>query len=197
MRDRRGDGGEKMKTTTKAMRIGTAWLALAFPALAWAGRGTARPAAQYAQEPKKDYLTPNEADKIRDAQTVSERVKLFLEFASDRLKKIDYELGRKERNRDWSDRMWALINAYTGCVDDAADFLEAGLEKQENLRPGTKELEKRTKEFLPKVKELRNNPELAHFQSDLDDAIEATQDAADTAQKVAKELSAAPERRRP
>jgi len=172
-------------------------MALAVPALGWPARGPSRPAALYAQETKKDYLSPNEADQIRDAENVSARVKLFLDFAEDRLKKIDYELARKERNRDWSDRMWSLINAYTGCVDDAADFLESGLEKQENLRPGTKDLEKRTKEFLPRVKELRANPALAQFSSDLDDAIEATQDAADTAQKVAKELSAAPERRRP
>jgi hypothetical protein len=38
---------------------------------------------------------------------------------------------------------------------------------------------------------------LAGLKSDLDDAVQATQDAADTAQKVAKELSAAPERRKP
>ena len=186
-----------MPTAGKAMKVAVACLALALPALAWAGRGPEGRAAPSAQKPKKDYLSPNEADQIRDAETVSARVKLFLGFAADRLQKIDYELQRKERNRDWSDRMWALINAYTGCVDDAADFLEAGLEKQENLRPGTKELEKRTKEFLPKVQELRKNPDLAQFKSDLDDAIEATQDAAATAQKVAKELSAAPERRRP
>ncbi|HUJ39089.1 MAG TPA: hypothetical protein VLW54_00975 [Candidatus Acidoferrales bacterium] len=168
-------------------------LALAFPALARLAPGR----AALAQIPKKDYLTPAEADQIRDAATVSERVKLFLKFAADRLDKIDYELQRKDHNRDWEDRMWGLINAYTGCVDDAADFLESGLEKQENLRPGTKELEKRTQEFLPRVKDLRANAALAKFQSDLDDAIEATQDAADTARKVAKDLSAAPERRKP
>ncbi|HMD33074.1 MAG TPA: hypothetical protein VKG84_14260 [Candidatus Acidoferrales bacterium] len=47
------------------------------------------------------------------------------------------------------------------------------------------------------MRELKDNPLLAPFKSELDDAIEATQDAAETAQKVAKELSAAPERRRP
>ncbi|HKM89795.1 MAG TPA: hypothetical protein VJX29_04195 [Candidatus Acidoferrales bacterium] len=149
------------------------------------------------QLPKKDYLSPLEADQIRDAPTVSDRVKLFLGFAADRLRKLDYELQRKEKDRLWSERVAGLINAYTGCVDDAADFLESGLEKQENLRPGTKELDIRTKEFLPRVRELRANPLLADFKSDLDDAIEATQDAAATAESVAKELSAAPERRRP
>src|SRR5271168_4619740 len=154
-------------------------------------------AAAGGPQKKKDYLTPLEADQIRDAVTISDRVHLMLGFAADRLRKIDYELERKEKNRDWSERVWSLINAYTGCVDDAADYLQAGLEKQENLRPGTKDLDKRTKEFLPKLRELKDNPLLAPLKSELDDAIEATQDAAETAQKVAKELSAAPERRRP
>jgi len=179
-----------------AMKVGAVCLALLFPPPR-PGRMNLEAASSPAQRPKKDYLTPIEADQIRDAMTVSERVRLFLGFAADRLRKIDYELLRKEKNQQWSDRMWSLINAYTGCVDDAADILEAGLEKQENLRPGMRELEKRTKEFLPKVRELRDKPELAKFKSDFDDAIEATQMAAETAQKVAKELSAAPERRRP
>jgi len=190
-----GYGGKAMKS---AMRIAIVWtgiLGALLSAAAWAAYAPPRPAL--AQEPRKDYLTPLESDQIRDAYTVSERVKLFLKFAEDRLQKIDYELQRKDHDRDWSDRIWGLINAYTGCVDDASDFLESGLEKQENLRPGTKELEKRAKEFLPKIRELRANPALAKFQSDLDDAIQATQDAADTAAKVAKELSAAPERRKP
>jgi len=162
----------------------------------------ARPAraagrAAQPQMKKKDYLSPLEADQIRDAATISERVRLFLGFAADRLRKIDYELERKDKDRQWNERISGLINAYTGCVDDAADLLEAGLEKQENLRPGTKELDKRTKEFLPKLHDLQGNALLASFKSDLDDAMEATQDAAETAEKVAKELSAAPERRRP
>lgn len=178
-----------------AIKVGAVSLALLF--FAPRPARTTSEAAATAQQTKKEYLSPNEADQIRDAITVSDRVKLFLGFAADRLRKLDYELQSKEKNRQWGERVWGLINAYTGCVDDAADFLESGLEKQENLRPGTKELEKKTKEFLPKVRELRENPELAKFKSDLDDAIQATQDAAATAQKVSKELSAAPERRRP
>jgi hypothetical protein len=178
-------------------RAGAICLAVTLPAGAvpMLARNAAMPGRP--QQAKKDYLSPLEADQIRDAPTVSDRVKLFLGFAADRLRKIDYELQRKEKDRMWSERVSSLINAYAGCVDDAADALEAGLEKQENLRPGTKELDKRTKEFLPKVRELRDNPLLAALKSDLDDAIEATADAAATAEKVAKELSTAPERRRP
>lgn len=161
----------------------------------------ARPApaagAASAQLPKKEYLSPLEADQIRDAPTISDRVKLFLGFAADRLRKIDYELQRKEKDRAWRERVASLINAYTGCVDDGADALEGGLQKQENLRAGVKEVEKRTKEFLPKLQEFRETEQLKDFKPDLEDAIQATEEAAKTAQDVSKEISAAPERRKP
>ena len=172
--------------------------ALLFLSAAVAPQASARPGvAPGPQLPKKDYLSPLEADQIRDATTISERVRLFLGFAAERLRKMDYELERKEKDRAWKERMSGLINGYTGCVDDAADTLEAGLEKQENLRPGVKELDKRTKEFLPEIQAFHDSPQLAELKAELADAIQATQDAATTAQDVAKEISAAPERRKP
>ncbi|MGB6233247.1 MAG: hypothetical protein WBF46_07240, partial [Candidatus Acidiferrales bacterium] len=44
-----------------------------------------------AQE-QPDFLSPGEADKIREAQDPNDRIKLFLDFADDRLKKVEYEL---------------------------------------------------------------------------------------------------------
>ncbi|MGC2800469.1 MAG: hypothetical protein WCA41_01440, partial [Candidatus Acidiferrum sp.] len=43
--------------------------------------------ARGAAAPQKDYLSAIEADKIRDAETPSERITLFLSFADDRIKK--------------------------------------------------------------------------------------------------------------
>src|SRR5437879_11508383 len=78
---------------------------------------------------QKDYLSALEADKIRDAQTVNERIKLFLMFAEDRLKKFQYELEHPSSNRHGDMLNWRL-NAYVGCVDDAADLIQLGIEKQ-------------------------------------------------------------------
>ena len=41
---------------------------------------------------RKDYISGAEADKIRDAVDSNERIRLFLSFASDRLKQLQYEL---------------------------------------------------------------------------------------------------------
>src|SRR5260370_855046 len=76
-----------------------------------------------AGQPQKDYLSAVEADKIRDAETPNERIKLFLIFADDRLKKFQYELEHPSSNRH-ADMLNSLLNAYAGCVDDAADLIQ-------------------------------------------------------------------------
>src|SRR6266478_4800748 len=89
-----------------------------------------------AAPPQKDYLTAVEAYKIRDAEKdTNERIRLFLSFAEDRLKKFQYELEHPSTNRH-GDMLNSLLNAYVGCVDDAADLIQLGLEKQDNIRKG-------------------------------------------------------------
>jgi len=49
--------------------------------------------ANAGQQQQKDYLSSVEADKVRDAENnTNERIRLFLMFAEDRLKKFQYEL---------------------------------------------------------------------------------------------------------
>src|SRR5258707_8816332 len=113
----------------------------------YAGNTLARPSQQ------KDYLTAFEADKIRDAETTNDRVKLFLTFADDRLKKFQYELEHPSPNKH-EDILNALLNAYVGCVDDAADLIQLGIHKQENIRKGMDLMTALAQEFIPDVQEL-------------------------------------------
>src|SRR3977135_4258494 len=103
--------------------------------------------ARGATPQQKDYLSALEADKIRDAETVNERIKLFLTFADDRLKKFQYELDHPSTNRH-GDMLNSLLNAYAGCVDDAADLIQLGIEKQDNIRKGIELMGVHAKEFL-------------------------------------------------
>src|SRR5437867_2363282 len=76
------------------------------------------PPVRAAAPPQKDYLTAVEADKIRDAENnTNERIRLFLTFADDRLKKFQYELDHPSTNRH-GDMLNSLLNAYVGCVED-------------------------------------------------------------------------------
>lgn len=153
----------------------------------------APPAAQQ----KKDYLSGIETDKIRDAETSSQRIKLFLAFAADRIKKLQYELSRPSADPRRAERLNALLNAYAGCVDDAAELIELGLDKQEDIRDGIKEMQAKTKEFLPYLEGLSTSgPDRASYQANLEDAVEATRDALRDADKAAKELAPPVRRKR-
>jgi peptidoglycan hydrolase CwlO-like protein len=149
-----------------------------------------------AQAQKKDYLTSIEADKIRDAEFPAPRIKLFLEFASDRLKKFQYELARPAADRMRGERLKSLLNAYTGCVDDAADLIDLGVEKQQDIRAGIKEMQSKGKEFLATLQRIQAEAkEIESYRTTLEDAIDATQEALSSAEKAAKDLAPPPRRR--
>ena len=157
------------------------------------------PARPASPQNKKEYLSDAEADKIRDAGMTGPRLVLYAIFAGDRIKKLQYEFAHLDpADEKRTDRINSLINGYTGCIDDAADLLDLGLEKQEDMRDGVKALQAQIKEALPYLQDLAaKGPERDTYKDNLDDAIEATQDAAKVLEKVSKEMAPVPVRRKP
>ncbi len=148
---------------------------------------------------KREYLSVSEADKIRDAGAAGPRIVLFATFASDRIKKLQYEFAHFDpTDQKRTERLNGLINGYTGCIDDAADLISIGIEKQQDIRDGVKAMQVGIKEFLPYLQDLAaNGQERETYKENLDDAIEATQDAAKDVEKASKEAAAPPVRRKP
>jgi hypothetical protein len=145
---------------------------------------------------QKDYLSALEADKIRDAENTNERIKLFVTFAEDRLKKFQYELQHPSSNKH-TEMLNALMNAYVGCVDDAADLIQLGIQKQENIRAGVDLMASKSKEFLEILQKLSSEgTELELYKDNLDDAIEGTRDAMNDAEKAKKAVAPPPVRRK-
>jgi hypothetical protein len=146
---------------------------------------------------EKDYLTALEADKIRDAENDNnERIRLFLTFAEDRLKKFQYELEHPSSNRH-GEMLNSLLNAYVSCVDDAADLMQLGVEKQQNIRKGIDLMAARTKDFLAILEKISTDAvEIDTYKDNLDDAIEGTRDAMNDAEKAKKKVAAGPVRRK-
>lgn len=151
-----------------------------------------------AQE-QPDFLSPGEADKVRDAQDPSDRIKLFLDFAGDRLKKLQYELHLATPQVNKQELINGLLSQYSGCIDEAADRVQEGKQHGEKIRPAIKDMQKRTKDYLEALKtiEAANGPEMAAYKDSLDDAIGGTQDAAAEAAKASKEYGSVPIRRKP
>ena len=149
-----------------------------------------------AQVPQKDYLSNAEADKIRDAETPNERIKLFILFADDRIKKFQYELEHPSQNNH-EQMLNYLLNAYIGCVDDAADLVQLGIEKQQNVRAGVDLMAQKTKEYLEVLNKVKSDAkEIEIYKENLDDAIEGTQDALNDAEKAKKSVAPPPVRRK-
>jgi len=160
-----------------------------------AGFAAAKPAAAVPQQ--KDYLSDEEADKIRDALTPSERIKLFVAFAEDRLTKFDYELNRRTPERRRSEILNGLLNGYAGCVDDGADQIAVAQEKQMDIRDALKLMEAKEKEFLEKLEKYdKDGPELDTYRDTLEDAIDGTKDALSDVQDAEKEMPPPPVRRK-
>jgi hypothetical protein len=146
---------------------------------------------------KKDYLSEIEADKIRDAETPAERIKLFLTFAEDRLKKFQYELSRKTPDRRRAELLNSLMNAYAGCMDDAADQIAVAQEKQADIRESLKLMQWKGNGFLDILENLdKNGRDLDLYKETLGDAIEGTKDALSDVAKAQKEMLPPPVRRR-
>ena len=154
------------------------------------------PAPLPIQDIQKDYLSDQEADRIRDAETSNDKIKLFLLFAEDRLKKFQYELDHPSPNRH-AEMLNFLMNAYIGCVDDGADQMQLAVEKQENVRAGVDLMESKTKEFLEVLNKISaDKREIEIYKDNLDDAIEGTQEAMDDAAKAKKQVAPPPVRRK-
>jgi len=89
------------------------------------------------------------------------------------------------------------LNAYIGCVDDAADLIQLGIEKQDNVRQGIDMMSSRAKEFLAVLEKLSNEgAEREIYKDNLDDAIEGTRDAMNDAEKAKKKVAPPPVRRK-
>jgi hypothetical protein len=170
------------------------WCMRAILALAFAGALAGMAAAQVA--PEKDYLSGYEADKIRDAETPNEKIKLFIQFADDRLKKFQYELEHPSQTNH-TQQLNYLMNSYIGCVDDAADLMQEAAQKQQNVRAGVDLIAGKAKEFLEILKKIQaEGKENEVYKDNIDDAIEGTRDAINDAEKAKKSVAPPPLRRK-
>jgi hypothetical protein len=146
---------------------------------------------------KMDYLSDEEADKIRDARFPPEKIKLYVAFAEDRLTKFEYELGRKSQERRRSDILNGLLNGYAGCVDDAADQITLAQEKHLDIREALKLMKTKDTAFLASLQKYdKDGPELDTYRDTLEDAIEGTKDALSDIEDALKESQAPPVRRK-
>jgi hypothetical protein len=158
----------------------------------------AAPAAMATQSTQRDYLSEAEADQIRDARTPEAKIKLFLDFATDRLKKFQYALKRTAPEMHRGDLLNGLLNGYSGCIDDAADLVDTAAEEREDIHGALKQFADKGKDFLATLQNIQKEKiQIDLYQDTLEDAIDATKDALDDVASAQKPTEQPPERRKP
>jgi hypothetical protein len=89
------------------------------------------------------------------------------------------------------------MNAYSGCLDDAADLIQLGIHKQENIRKGVDLMATKAKEFLAVLNKLSTEgAERDLYKDNLNDAIEGTTDALKEAEQAKMKVAPPPVRRK-
>ena len=151
-----------------------------------------------AQEPT-DFLSPSEADKVRNAPDSKDRIKLFIAFAGDRLKKLQYELTLTSPQMHKEQIVNGLLDAYSHCMDEATDRIDEARDHGAQIRSAIKDMEKQGKGYLQALQGIEGakGPELDSYKDALDDAIDGTQEALKSAANASKEYGARPVRRKP
>jgi hypothetical protein len=178
-----------MRNATFALGLLVAFLA---PAVA---RPDALSSVSFQQ--RKDYLSEGEADQIREAYEPAERITLYMKFADDRLKKFQYELNRKVQDRRRAEVLNNLLNGYTGCMDDAADQIAVGKERQSDIHGVLKLMKSKGNEFLDILEKLQEKgPELDTYKDTLLDAIDGTKEALTDVDNALKTAAPPPVRRK-
>lgn len=154
------------------------------------------PLLAFAQD--KDHLTAVEADKIREAEYPAYKIKLFSDFAADRLAKFKYELSRGRPDRQRNIRLRSLLDGYMGCLEDATDLVQIGRMRQQDILKGVAELEKRATEMLAELETIeKSTPPDAAYKDDLHEAVLTTRETLAEVARAKQEIAPPPVRRKP
>jgi len=134
-----------------------------------------------------DYLTDEEADKVREAQDPSERIKLYMTIAQSRLDR--FEAFRAQPHEDKYDNggyMDKLLSQYVSVDDELKNWIEDQFGRNGDMRAGLRALLDAGPKQLEELRRLQQTPDplSADFAGSLRDAIADLTDTLDGATQV-------------
>jgi hypothetical protein len=141
----------------------------------------------------RDFLTADEADQVREAQEPNDRLKLYIQFARQRLDLLKQLLAREKPGRtalihDTLEDYSQIIEAIDTVSDDA-------LKRKLAIETGTAAVVAAEKEMLATLRKVADNKpaDAARFEFALTQAIDTTQDSLELSEQDMKSRGAAVE----
>lgn len=138
----------------------------------------------------RDFLTPNEADQVRETQEPNERLQLYLHFASQRMDLIQQYLAKDKPGR--SIFIHDALGDYSHIIEAIDAVSDDALRHKVSIDKGLLAVTNTEKDFLGQLHKIEDsNPrDLDRYKFVLDDAIETTSDSRDLALSDSSKRSA-------
>lgn len=156
------------------------------------------PASALARPPQHDYLTHGEANKIRNANSSNDRIKLFLDFAQDRLDRFQRELKMPGAGPRWADFLNDILDSFDSCVNEATKRIHGAIRNGHDVHSAIKDAKKRLPEFEKELEKIEAaNNHLSLYKETLSDTLSDLRYDLKSVKKAGQQLQLNPPPRPP
>jgi len=142
---------------------------------------------------QRDFLTPDEVDKVRDAQLPNDRLKLYVLFARQRIDEFEKLMSKEKKGRSILVR--DLLEEYTQIIDSIDTVSDDALKRRVDVSLASEAVQQAERNFAAKLQKIydTNPADLALYDVAYKEAMASTLDSLDlssnNAAQRAEELS--------
>jgi phosphoglycerate-specific signal transduction histidine kinase len=128
---------------------------------------------------RREFLTDGEIEAIREAQDPNERLKLYTQYAQQRLELVEKALAGSEADR--AQQIHAALSEYNRILESIDANVDQALTRRDLMRKGLEYAFKNEPDFLKLLQsfQARNPKDLDEYRFALSQAIENTKDGID------------------
>ena len=137
---------------------------------------------------KKDFLSEDEEDELREAQDPSKRIEVYLAFAQARLDRFEqYRTRPDDPKYDTGSYLDSLLGEYIFLNDELKNWIEYQFQHNGDMRRGLRALLDRGPRQLEQLRQIQKSPgpHASEYSNGLRDAMENLTDTLDGAAKAA------------
>ena len=132
---------------------------------------------------QRDFLTPDEADQLREVQDPNDRLKLYSKWALQRLDEIEQMTASAKAGR--ATFIHDLLEDYSHVIEAMDTVADDALRRKLSIDVGIGALAAAEKDMLARLEKIRDAKpkDLARYEFVLRDAIDTTQDSLELSQE--------------